>query len=182
MNTRLLIPFLLLSMVACKSSTPKEEAPEPSTEIKGIADSLSVRVDTTVKVPVVEKEEKATSKPHITDHICNLNFTLLAKPEKNLQLYYVSGFNHEEFQCWEEIQNHAIQLCAEQACTIYYVDMAEIKLIPTAPDLLEPTFLKEHGIGKFKHNGKYWDLNGSALWKRKGNGWSYYTTNNQYGG
>jgi hypothetical protein len=183
MKTSLLIPILLLSLLACKSSTPKEVTPEPpSTEIKGIADSLHGRMDTTVNAPIVEQEEKVTSKPHITDHICNLNFTLLAKPDPNRQLFYISGFNHEEFKCWEEIQNHATKICGDQACTIYYVDMADVKVIPSDKDLLDPTVLKEHGIAKFNHNGKYWDLNGSAIWKRKGNGWSYYTTNNQFGG
>ena len=182
MKTSLLIPFLLLSLIACKSSTPKEETPEPTTEINGIADSLHGPMDTTVTVPIVEKEEKVKSTPRITDHICHLNFTLLAKPEKYRQLYYISGFDHQEFQCWEEIQKHAMKLCEDQVCTIYYVETADIKLIPSAPDLLDPTFLKEHGIGRFKHDGKFWDLNGSSLWKRKGNGWSYYTTNNQFGG
>ena len=177
----LLIPILFLSLIACKSNAPKEETPETPTVIKGIADSLHGPVDTTIHAaPIVEKQEP--SHAHITDRICNPNFTLLAKPSANKQIFYVSGFDHEEFKCWEEIQYQAVKACGDHPCTIYYVDMADIKVIPSAPDLIDAAVLKEHGIGKFVYDGKYWNLNGASIWKRTGNGWSYYTTNNQFGG
>jgi hypothetical protein len=181
MKTLFFIPILLLSLLACKSSTPKEAVPEPATAIQGIADSLHGRMDTTIHAePIAEKKE--TSKPHITDRICNPNFTLLAKQANNKQIFYVSGFNHEEFKCWEEIQYHAVKVCGDHPGVVYYVDLADIKVIPAATDLLDPAVLKEHGIGKFVYDGKYWNLNGASIWKRSGNGWSYYTTNNQFGG
>jgi hypothetical protein len=184
MNKSLLLALLLLSFLACKpgSSTETVKAPtEPSTEIQGLQDSLNGRIDTTVKAPTIT-ENKETSKPHITDHICSPNFTLLAKPQANKQIFYVSGFDQKEFKCWEEIQKHAFKLCGDKVCTIYYVDLADIKVNPAAKDLVDPAVLKEHGVGRFVHDGKFWSLNGSSIWKRQGNGWAYYTTNNQFGG
>jgi len=183
MKTHPLILFLLISLWACKSNSVKEAVPEPqsSTSIEELADSPHTKMDTSIHAaPVVEKKE--TSKPHITDHICSPNFTLLSKPKSNVQIYYVSGFDHQEFKCWEVLQNHAVKLCNDQICTIYYVDKAEINVVPGAKDLMEPSELKEHGICRFTHDGKFWSLQGSSIWKRSGNGWSYFTTNNQFGG
>ncbi len=183
MNKKVFLPLFLLSLLACKPTTIHEEKPEPPAPTAAVADSLHGRRDTAVKVPaVMEKKDEVSSSAHISDRICHPSFTLLAKPQKNRQIFYVSGFDQQEFKCWEEIQTHAKKICEGEACTIYYVDLADIKIIPTAPDFLAPEFLKEHGVGKFEFDGKSWELKGSSLWKRKGNGWSYYTTNNQFGG
>jgi len=180
---RLFCLFCLFSLLwSCKSNSPKEQTPEPpSTEIAGIEDSLHGKMDTTVKAPVVE-EAKEDSKPHITDHICSPNVTLLAKPAQGKQIFYVTGFDEKEFKCWEELLLHATRLCGEESCTIYYVDAADIKVIPGATDLMDPAALKEHGVAKFAKVNKTYNFNGSSIWKRKGNGWAYYNTNNQAGG
>ena len=176
--------FCLFSLfiISCKSNTPKEQAPElPSTEIEGITDSLTGNRDTTVKAPVVV-EEKETSKPVITDHICSPNLTLLAKPATGKQIFYVTGFDEKEFKCWEEVLKHATKICGEESCTLYYVDAADIKVVSSATDLMDPTALKEHGVAKFAQVKKIYNFNGASIWKRKGNGWAYYNTNNQAGG
>ena len=179
-----LLPLLLLVFLACKSGSTKEttaEPPQPSTELQGIADSLHGKMDTTVKAPTVV-EEKVVSKPHITDHICSPNITLLAKPAAGKQIFYVSGLDPQEFKCWEEILKHATSICGEENCTLIYVDMADIKVNPSAADLIDPEVLKEHGVAKFAQLKKFYNFNGAAIWKRKGNGWAYYNTNNQFGG
>lgn len=184
MNKCLFLPLILLAFQACKSESNKEtntEPPQPSTELQGIADSLHGKMDTTVKAPVIA-EHKEESKPHITDHICNVNITLLAKPAPGKQIFYVSGVDPKEFKCWEEIQNHAIKICGEENCTLYYVDMADIKVNPNATDLMDPAVLKEHGVAKFAQAKKFYNFNGASIWKRQGDGWAYYNTNNQFGG
>jgi hypothetical protein len=42
--------------------------------------------------------------------------------------------------------------------------------------------LQSVGIGRFKYDGKYWEINGASLWKREGKGFAYYNTDNQFGG
>ncbi len=138
-------------------------------------------MDTTIKAPVVVEKEEAT-KPVITDHICNPNVTLLVKPAAGKQIFYVTGFDEKEFKCWEEVLKHATKICGEENCTLYYVDGAEIKVVPGATDLMDPAVLKEHGVAKFVQVKKTYNFNGSSIWKRKGNGWAYYNTNNQAGG
>ncbi len=174
--------FCLFCLFSCKSNAPKEQIPEsPSTELQGIADSLHGKMDTTIKAPVVVEKEEAT-KPVITDHICNPNVTLLVKPAAGKQIFYVTGFDEKEFKCWEEVLKHATKICGEENCTLYYVDGAEIKVVPGATDLMDPAVLKEHGVAKFVQVKKTYNFNGSSIWKRKGNGWAYYNTNNQAGG
>jgi hypothetical protein len=184
MNKCLLLPLILLAFLACKPTSSKEiiaEPPQPTTEIQGIADSLHGKRDTTIKAPTIV-EQKEVSKPHITDHICSPNITLLAKPSAGKQIFYVSGLDPQEFKCWEEILKHATSICGEENCTLYYVDMADIKVIPGAADLIDPAVLKEHGVAKFAQVKKFYNFNGASIWKRQGNGWAYYTTNNQFGG
>jgi hypothetical protein len=183
MNKIFFLYLFLGLFTTCKPITPKEERKDSSPISTAIADSLHGPMDTTVKTPPTDaKKEKSISTPHISYRICSPNFTLLAKPSQNRQIFYVSGFDHQEFKCWEELQTHAKKICNGQSCEIYYVDIADIKVLPNGPDLLDPTVLKAHGIGKFTFDGNYWELKGSSIWKRKGNGWSYYTTNNQFGG
>jgi hypothetical protein len=108
--------------------------------------------------------------------------TLLAKPAPGKQIFYVTGFDDKEFKCWEEVLQHARSICGEENCTLYYVDMADIKVIPGATDLMDPAALKEHGVAKFALVKKTYYFNGASILKRKGNGWAYYYTNNQAGG
>jgi hypothetical protein len=128
------------------------------------------------------KPKPETSKPRITNHKCSPNFTLLATPKKNQHVFYVTNFDHQEFECWQLMEVHSTKVCNEQNCTIIYVDKADVSINAAQPDLIDVSVLKEHGIGRFTLKGKYWEIRGSSIWRRTGNGWAYYNTNNQFGG
>lgn len=188
MKTFRLLLFLPVLLFACKPAAEKQPevnpvAPPSATQ----ADSITVEnlPDTTVQRVIqaeAAKKEFPKSTPHITEHVCHPAFTVLAKPVKTTHFYYVSGFDPREFKCWEELTVQATQLAQDQMCTIYYLDDPGIKVSASPPNYIDAAALKTHGIGKFEHNGKYWEIKGASQWKRADKGYDYFNTSNQYGG
>ena len=188
MKTFSLSTALFLFFFACKPTESKVEVKEEPLPDVALSDSLHGRVDTAIlkDIEVVKESEgqkKVVPPPRITDHVCSPNFTALANPKANHHVFYVTAFDHEEFACWEAVEEHATGICKDQNCKIIYVDKADLSIDASKPDYFDAAVLKEHGVGRFVHKGKFWDLDGAGkAWRKPGNGWSYYNTNNQFGG
>ncbi|HJW28271.1 MAG TPA: hypothetical protein VJ508_03375 [Saprospiraceae bacterium] len=189
MNKSIYLALCLLMLFACKSSvkkdTPAPEPPPPATPTAAaIADSLAKTPETsTVSKEDQEKAAKfyESSKPNITAHQCDVNFTLLGKPKSNQQVFYITGFNPTEFKCWEELELHAVKQSNNQPGIVIYVDDPKIKINPALPDLIDAAALKAHGVGRFELK-KFWEMSGARIWKREGKGYDYFDSNNSAGG
>jgi hypothetical protein len=141
-------------------------------------DSISLDPETNETALQQDPPPVITTKPKA----CSPNFTLLGSPKKNQKVFFISGFNPEEFKCWIEIEKHGQNICGDSPCVITYVDKADVVLTKTEPYYLDAKTLQTAGIGWYQHNGKYWELNGAKKWKRTDKGYGYYNTDNQAGG
>jgi hypothetical protein len=130
--------------------------------------------------PGGKKYETPKTNPKPTDHKCEPNINLLAKPKGNVHFYYITGFNNAEFECWIGLERHGVEICQNKVCTIYYLDKPQVN-IASGANPIDAATLKAHGIGMFKHDGSFWELNGAHIWKRSP-GYGYFNTNNHLGG
>ncbi len=187
MKKYLFASFILLGLVACKPNGSVEEQQKPnstppSSVVSG--DSMKVIAVDTANLNTDSQELEPEEKPLVkaAPKICDPNFTKLASPKNNQHIFYVTNFNPEEFKCWVKLEEFGIKTCDGVSCTIYFVDKATIKTSTTTPHYLDEATLKTAGIGRFEYNGKYWEIKGSNMWKRKAKGYGYYNTDNQLGG
>src|SRR5687767_11077200 len=181
----ILVTFLMLS--ACggkKTSVTVETDAEQITS----ADSNAVvaapdSLDTISVDPGTQSTTMQQDPPKVVakEKECNPNYTLIGKPAPNQHVYYVTDFNSEEFKCWVLLEEHGAKICNNNICFVYYVDKADLALTKTAP-FVDAALLKKHGIARFEHKGKYWEIKGAKTWKRTDKGYGYYNTNNQAGG
>jgi hypothetical protein len=212
MKNMFLLLFIFTLWASCKQSPAKESAitsaPDSSTLISQRVpvtgtDSLA-QSNTATQSQKTESEYTPTppsdsviatlknnppvnkglpkTNPHHTDHICSPNFNVIAKPQQNTHFYYVTAFDPREFKCWQELEVHGSKICAEQECIIYYLDSPNVTVASTGNTPIDATTLTQKGIGRFVHNGKFWEIKGASMWKRKENGYAYYNTNNHLGG
>jgi hypothetical protein len=193
---RIFFPFLVfMALLACKPSTSSNttsEDTQPSVEKPQTTDPSSQISTETVKDTTTGSENETTtvdnryndqappvkSKPKI----CDPNFTKLSSPKRNHHIYYVTDFNPGEFKCWISLEEHGAKICDGTSCIVYYVDSPKVKIEPGLTDYMNPETLKSNGIGRYEYNGKYWEFKGASMWKRSGNGFAYYNTDNQLGG
>jgi hypothetical protein len=195
MNRFIASSIVLLAILACKPSTSSNttgEATHPSTENPQTTDSSSqVSTETVKETSASPENENIAGDNKYTDQappvkpthkICDPNFTKLSSPKRNHHVYYVTGFNPGEFKCWINLEEHGAKICDGLSCVIYFVDSPKVKIEPGLTDYMSPETLKSNGIGRYEYNGKYWEIKGASMWKRSGNGYAYYNTDNQLGG
>lgn len=181
-----ILTALVITFAACKSQDAKENT-IPSSEPSAVAsppDSIRpMKKDSNPSVPIVEATP-TQEKPLVPapTKVCDPAYTKLFAPKADQYIYYVSGFNPDEFKCWVELENQGTKICGDRACIVYFVDSPKVKATKTPPHFLDDATLKQNGIGKFVFDGKYWEIKGAGQWKRQGNGYGYYNTNNQFGG
>lgn len=181
----LAITFALFSCNQRKSVEVTTEAEKITTSDSSAVVPRTDSIDSVSVDPKVSETAMQSDPPPATPSKpkeCQPNFNLLGKPARNQYVFYVSGFNPGEFKCWVDLEKHGATTCGENPCVIFYVDKANVTITKTPPDYLSSTTLQTAGIGKFVHNGRYWELNGAKKWKRSGSGYGYYNTNNQAGG
>lgn len=186
MKQTIILALLFLTMISCKSKDHTENTSIPPTppSTTSAMDSLSPPAhDSSVASPppatsAPEEKPLAPAKPKI----CDPDYTRLFVPKTDQYIYYVSGFNPDEFKCWVELENEGTRICGEHACIVYFMDSPNVKANKTPPHFMDDAALKQNGIGKFVFDGKYWEIKGAGQWKRQGNGYGYYNTNNQFGG
>jgi hypothetical protein len=183
MKTALLHLLMLIVLTACKQRPSNEES---ISEPESLSDTSTAVTPDTTTAQLTQPAEKATpaepSTPHLTPHDCNPNLNAIANPGKQQYIYYVTGFNPAEFKCWEKLEIHGTELCNEAPCTIYYVDAASVPISKSGDKPLDDSTLKTHGIGRYEHSGKFWEIKGAKMWGRSGKGYNYYNTNNHLGG
>ncbi len=185
------LQLLFLAFFACKPATPSDTQSEdnkPRHEIDTLANPISTsRVDSSV----IPTDDPSVSVPDPVDQtplvkpkpkICNPNFTKLSSPAKTHHIYYISNFTVGEFKCWTDLEEEALKICNGNLCVVYFVDSPSVKIEPGLPNHMSAETLQSSGIARFEYNGKYWELKGASMWKRKGNGYGYYNTDNQLGG
>ena len=166
--------------------TPPENAPAPthSSGASEAVDSITATPPDPGNIshtgPGGKKYETPKTNPKPTDHECEPNINLLAKPNGNTHFYYITGFNNSEFECWVGLERHGVEICQNKPCTIYYLDKAQVT-IGSGANPVDAATLKAHGIGMFKHDGAFWELRGANIWKRSP-GYGYFNTNNHLGG
>ena len=163
------------------------EAPVTPPTSSEAADSLSsltnpdVQVQDNFEPPKLPAKDEQLPQP-ATAGTCNPNFTKLASPGTNLQIFYVTGFTPLEFKCWNALEAHGVRMCGGVPCTILYLDNTQVRLNATPPLYIDPKSLQTSGIGRFDFDGKFWEIKGSRTWKRQGKGYDYYNTDNHLGG
>lgn len=186
MKSITLISIVTLSVVACKPSSPKDTTLETPTSVThstglNIDTSQATNLDTTN----IQPETSPNVSPPLTPakpKVCSPNFTKLASPTRSQHIYYVTGFNAEEFKCWNLLEEEGVKICGGNSCVVYFVDQPNVKATKTPPHYLDDATLKKSGIARFEFNGKYWEIKGAGQWKRTGKGYGYYNTDNQLGG
>jgi hypothetical protein len=185
MKKFLFASLLPLLFIACKpggSAEEKQPTPAPP-PIESPDTNKTIKGDTNT-VPTESNDPEPEEKPLVkaAPKICDPNFTKLASPKNNQHIYYVTNFNPGEFKCWVKIEEFGIKTCDGTSCVLYFLDKANIKANSTPPHYLDENTLKTNGIGRFEYNGKYWEIKGANMWKRKDKGYGYYNTDNQLGG
>ena len=178
----LMLLLCLLVFQGCQSKSEKANTEtfqeKPATAVQ-TPDTLAKAEEKTEAPPVTENKPLAKLPPKI----CDPNFTAIGKAKSNHYFYYVTGFKLGEFKCWEELEKHGNSICQGQPCVIYYLDIPNVSINSTPPHYVDPTVLKEHGIGQFEHGPHWWESKGAKqLWGRPGKEYVYYNTNNNAGG
>lgn len=171
---------ICLSFGACKNTSTADTTQEtPGTT------ALDTAADVTGTGSTSVDPNASTAAPQTRStgpKVCNPNFNLLGQPKKNQYVYYVSGFNPGEFKCWNLLEEHGVKICNGLPCVIYYVDQATVPLTKTPPHFVDEGMLSTTGIGRFEHDGDFWEIKGARLWKRNEKVYGYYNTNEHLGG
>ena len=170
------------------ASEPVQTPPvtSPNVSITGISEANDSITATPPKPDAIGKTD-ASGKPYAspktnpkpTNHECSPNFNTAAKSQGTTHFVYVTGFNNKEFACWIELEKYGTTLCENKVCTVYFLDIPQVKVAAGAT--IDAATLKSNGIGLYKHDGTYWEINGANKWKRTP-GYGYYNTNNHLGG
>lgn len=186
MKSITLITFLAIMVVACKPSNPRDtvsETPGSTLESPGARPDTNkvANPDTTHIQPETPSQANPPLVP-AKPKVCSPNFTKLASPTRSQHIYYVTGFNAEEFKCWNLLEEEGVKICGGNSCVVYFVDQPNVRATKTPPHYLDDATLKKSGVARFEFNGKYWEIKGAGQWKRTGKGYGYYNTDNQLGG
>jgi len=169
---------IIFSLGSC--SQKKDNSEVTTYEGKNSSDTVpqeTIKDTQTTSTEVAEPTTKEETTTTPTAKKCDPNFNLLSNPKKNQHIFYVSGFNPDESKCWVELEKQGFSVCGDRPCVIYYLDKANVAITSTPPHYVDVNILKTHGIGRFEHNGSWWELRGSKIWDRPGKGYEYYNSN-----
>lgn len=182
-----ILPTLLCILtIACKPAKDKEITSETdvivSTDSNAVAphsDSLGMNPETDA---TSMQQDPPKSEPVVTNKVCEPNFNQIGPPKKGTYFYYVTGFNVEEFKCWSFLEAHGKSICDGRPCSVIYLDRPNAHIGDTAPNYIDAATLMNYGVAKYTYNGKFWEVQGSSVWRRKGNVYGYFNTDNHLGG
>ncbi len=182
-----ILPTLLCILtIACKPAKDKEITSETdvivSTDSNAVAphsDSLGMNPETDA---TSMQQDPPKSEPVVTNKVCEPNFNQIGPPKKSTYFYYVTGFNVEEFKCWSFLEAHGKSICDGRPCSVIYLDRPNAHIGDTAPNYIDAATLMNYGVAKYVFNGKFWEVQGASSWRRKGNGYGYFNTDNHLGG